>query len=286
MVTKSHCALHDLLRASLIFRLSIRPTCVLLSIAFFGGILGLTGSHAAAQDTDKGSNRVILQRAGAKDPPNKSDSKTTSSDTGSEESKSSSSEEPRTPSEKQVAVFGGGCFWCIEAVFERVWGVESVVSGYSGGSLANPNYEQVLTDQTGHAEVCRIEFDPDIVSFEELLMIFLKAHDPTSVNKQGPDQGTRYRSVIFYTSDDQKDSIAEALDEIKKDKLIRGKIITEVSPLKNFYPAEDYHQDYFAKHPELPYCEINIRPKIGKFEKAFKSNSKLQKAKEAKKKKS
>jgi len=285
MVAKSHGAPHDLQQASLIGRLSSRRTCVVLSIAFFGGILGLTGSPVAAQDSDKGSNRVILQRAGAKDPQHTSDLKTTPSDSGSEESKSSSTEEHRAPSEKQIAVFGGGCFWCIEAVFERVWGVESVVSGYSGGSLANPSYEQVLTDQTGHAEVCRIEFDPDIVSYEELLMIFLKAHDPTSMNEQGPDRGTRYRSVIFYTDDDQKNLIAEALDEIRKKKLIRGKIITEVSPLKNFYPAEDYHQDYFAKHPELPYCEANIRPKIGKFEKAFKSNSKLQKAKEAKNKK-
>jgi peptide-methionine (S)-S-oxide reductase len=169
----------------------------------------------------------------------------------------------------------------LEAVFERVWGVESVVSGYAGGNLANPTYEQVLTDQTGHAEVIKIEFHPDLVSYEDLLMIFLKSHDPTSLNAQGPDHGTRYRSVIFFADQSQKDAIEEVFAEVRKKKTIRGKIVTEVSPLNNFYMAEDYHQDYFAKHPDKPYCELNIRPKIGKFEKAFKSNSKVQKAKEA-----
>ena len=185
-------------------------------------------------------------------------------------------------SKKSIAVFGGGCFWCMEAVFERVWGVDRVVSGYSGGTLPNPSYEQVLTDQTGHAEVIQIEYDPSIVSYQELLRIFFKSHDPTSLNAQGPDFGTRYRSVVFYKTKEEKEAIAEVLDEFKKKRTFRGKVVTEISPLRIFYPAEDYHQDYFEKHPDKPYCEINIRPKIGKFEKGFKDNSKTQKAKQDK----
>lgn len=185
-------------------------------------------------------------------------------------------------SRKAIAVFGGGCFWCIEAVFERVWGVNAVISGYSGGNLPNPTYEQVLTDQTGHAEVVQIEYDPSIVSYEELLRIFFKSHDPTSLNAQGPDFGTRYRSVVFYKTDEEKEAVANVLDEFKKKRTFRGKVVTEVSPLRIFYPAEAYHQDYFAKNPDKPYCEMNIRPKIGKFEKGFKQNSKTQKAKEQK----
>ena len=180
------------------------------------------------------------------------------------------------------AVFGGGCFWCIEAVFERVWGVHSVVSGYSGGQVANPSYEQVCTDQTGHAEVVRVEYDPSIVSYEELLRIFFKSHDPTSLNAQGPDFGTRYRSVVFYGSDEEKETVATLLEEFKKKRTFRGKLVTEVSPLRVFYPAEEYHQDYFAKHPEKPYCQANILPKIGKFERGFRENSRVQKLKEQK----
>ena len=183
---------------------------------------------------------------------------------------------------KATAVFGGGCFWCMEAVFERVWGVHSVISGYSGGNVPNPSYEQVLTDQTGHAEVIQIQYDPTIVTYEELLRIFFKSHDPTSLNHQGPDFGTRYRSVIFYKTKQEQAAVEAVLEEFKKKKTFRGKIVTEVSPLRVFYQAEAYHQDYFAKHPDKPYCEANIRPKIGKFEKGFKENSKLQKAKEQK----
>ena len=189
-------------------------------------------------------------------------------------------------SERGVAVFGGGCFWCIEAVFERVLGVQSVESGYAGGNVPNPTYQMVSTDQTGHAEVCRIEFDPEVISYEDLVRIFFKSHDPTLLNAQGPDHGTRYRSVILYTDEDQKKTVETVLEEFKKKRTFRGKVVTEVSPLRAFYRAEDYHQDYFAKHPEQPYCEINIRPKIGKFERSFKEYSKVQKAKNDRKEKS
>jgi peptide-methionine (S)-S-oxide reductase len=269
----------------------------------FGLALGGGGSSVAKaqESSESGSGRVLLKRAGSegktKEPPNTvgaSEVPRGASESGNADARASdaragvdsaSQHETKRPVEKQIAVFGGGCFWCIEAVFERVWGVESVISGYSGGNVPNPTYQQVLTDRTGHAEVCRIEFDPNIVTYEELLMIFLKSHDPTSWNAQGPDSGTRYRSVIFFTDDAQKEAIADVLDEIKRSKSIRGKIVTEITPLKIFYPAEEYHQDYFAKHPELAYCTINILPKIGKFEKLFKQNSKVQKAKAAKKKK-
>lgn len=268
--------------------LAIRISAMLLGLTF-----GTCASRVAiAQDSNGNeTGRVILQRAGAdnktKEPttsPGESKLEREATNSGQAEDKASQSETKRQD-EKQIAVFGGGCFWCIEAVFERVWGVESVVSGYSGGNVPNPTYQQVLTDQTGHAEVCRIEFDPNIVSYEELLMIFLKSHDPTSWNAQGPDSGTRYRSVIFFTDESQKESIAEVLDEIKQSRAIRGKIVTEITPLKIFYPAEEYHQDYFAKHPDAAYCSINISPKIGKFEKLFKQNSKVQKAKAARRKK-
>jgi peptide-methionine (S)-S-oxide reductase len=185
----------------------------------------------------------------------------------------------RTESDHQIAVFGGGCFWCIEAVFERVLGVQSVESGYAGGNVPNPTYEMVSTDQTGHAEVCRIEFDPEVISYDELLRIFFKSHDPTLLNAQGPDHGTRYRSVILYANDDQREAVNSVLEEFRKKRTFRGKIVTEVSPLREFYRAEEYHQDYFAKHPDKPYCEINIRPKVGKFERGFKEFSKLQKKK-------
>jgi peptide-methionine (S)-S-oxide reductase len=254
-------------------------------------------SIAIAQDTKPPtSGRVILERAGASakstDADKPSDSEKTDSTSASQNNKdeqgtslTKSAKNPSNLPSPQFAVFGGGCFWCIEAVFERVWGVEAVVSGYSGGQNPNPSYEQVSTDQTGHAEVCQIQYDPNIVSYEELLSIFFKSHDPTLVNEQGPDHGTRYRSVIFTTDDNQKASVLRVMEELKKKRVFRGKIATEVSPLKKFYPAEDYHQDYFEKHPDQAYCEINIRPKIGKFEKGFKENSKLQKAKEEKAKK-
>lgn len=195
-------------------------------------------------------------------------------------SKSSSSER-----ERHYAVFGGGCFWCIEAVFERVLGVQSVESGYAGGTIPNPTYEMVSTDQTGHAEVCRIEFDPEVISYEDLVRIFFKSHDPTLLNSQGPDHGTRYRSVILYADEEQKKSIEGVLEEFRKKRTFRGRVYTEISPLQAFYRAEEYHQDYFAKHPEKPYCEINIRPKIGKFERSFKEFSKVQKDRNDKKSK-
>lgn len=270
---------------------------ILVAAGLFYSSQLVATSNATAQETKPSTGgRVILERAGASaksdDTPQSSDSEKAVSPSTSPNTKDTqgasgakSGKNPSNLTSPQFAIFGGGCFWCIEAVFERVWGVEAVVSGYSGGQVPNPTYQQVSTDQTGHAEVCQIQFDPNIVSYEELLLIFFKSHDPTLVNEQGPDHGTRYRSVIFTTDDAQKEAVLRVVEELKKKRTIRGKIATEVSPLKKFYPAEDYHQDYFEKHPDQAYCEINIRPKIGKFEKGFKENSKLQKAKEEKAKK-
>jgi len=162
-----------------------------------------------------------------------------------------------------LATFGGGCFWCTEALFERVKGVKSAVSGYTAGKTENPTYKQVCSGLTGHAEVIQVEYDPKQVSYETLLEIFFDTHDPTTLNKQGADEGTQYRSIILYHDDAQK----QAAEKIKKASAANYKdpITTEIVPLKKFYVAEDYHQDYFAKNPNAPYCAFVIRPKLQKF---------------------
>ena len=162
-----------------------------------------------------------------------------------------------------VATFGGGCFWCTEALFERVKGVSSVVSGYAGGSKEDPNYKEVCTGMTGHAEVVQVHYDPKQVSYETLLEIFFDTHDPTTLNRQGADAGTQYRSIILYADEAQK----ATAEKMKKKAVSQYKepITTEIVPLKKFYAAEDYHQDYFAKNPSAPYCAFVIRPKLQKF---------------------
>lgn len=170
----------------------------------------------------------------------------------------------------EKATLGGGCFWCLEAVFDQVDGVKEVISGYAGGEVANPSYEEVCTGNSGHAEVIQITFDPLKVSYSQLLDIFFAIHDPTTLNRQGADVGTQYRSVIFYHSPQQQAVANSKIAEVAKSGEYDGKIVTEVQPLPVFYKAEGYHQDYFAKHPEQPYCQIVISPKITKFKKEFK----------------
>lgn len=167
------------------------------------------------------------------------------------------------------ATFGGGCFWCTEAVFQRVKGVDTVVSGYSGGTVENPTYEQVCTGATGHAEVIQITYDPEVVPFAKLLEIHWKTHDPTTLNRQGYDEGTQYRSVIFYEDDDQR-AIAEEYKGKLNREIFDGKIVTEISPLTIFYPAEKYHQNYFNQNKTARYCKGVIVPKLKKFEEIFK----------------
>ena len=165
----------------------------------------------------------------------------------------------------ELATLGGGCFWCIEAVFERLDGVQSVTSGYTGGSVANPTYEQVCSGKSGHAEVAQIAYDPRKISFEKLLETFWEAHDPTTLNRQGADVGTQYRSAIFYHSDAQK----AAAEKSKKaaQALFEAPIVTEIAPLTQFYKAENYHQDYFRNNQRAPYCSLVIRPKLDKLDK-------------------
>lgn len=174
-----------------------------------------------------------------------------------------------------TATLGAGCFWCVEAIFEQLNGVEKVVSGYTGGHVPNPSYEEVCTGVTGHAEVTRIYYDPGVISFEELLEVFWQTHDPTTLNRQGADVGTQYRSAIFYHNEDQK-QIAETLKEkLNASGAFKDPVITEISPLSAFYEAENYHQEYYQNNGDQPYCRLVIRPKLEKFEKVF--NDKLKK---------
>jgi peptide-methionine (S)-S-oxide reductase len=179
-------------------------------------------------------------------------------------------------SKLQTATFGSGCFWCSEAIFERVKGIVSVESGYSGGTVPNPTYEAVCSGKTGHAEVVQLKFDPNIVSYDELLEIFWKTHDPTTLNRQGADIGTQYRSVIFYHNEEQKEKAESSKTELNKAEIWKDPIVTEIVPFTNFYEAEKYHQDYYDLNPNKGYCSFVITPKIEKFEKVFKDKLKAQ----------
>jgi peptide-methionine (S)-S-oxide reductase len=170
---------------------------------------------------------------------------------------------------KEVAVFGGGCFWCTEAVFDELRGVISVVSGYAGGSTKNPSYEQVCSGGTGHAEVIRIEFDPSQIAFKDLLTVFFATHDPTTPNRQGNDVGTQYRSTVLYANEEQQREAKGLIKELNESKAFGKPVVTTVEPLGEFYPAEEYHQKYFANNPYQPYCQFTIPPKLHKLHKQF-----------------
>jgi methionine-S-sulfoxide reductase len=174
-------------------------------------------------------------------------------------------------SPKETITLGGGCFWCTEAVFEDLKGVEKVESGYSGGTVANPTYEQVCTGKTGHAEVSQITFDPKVISLKDILGVFFTVHNPTTLNRQGNDVGTQYRSVIFYRNAEQKAAAQQAIKDIAAANIWNGPIVTEVTPFKAFYKAEDYHQEYFRLHGSQPYCQVVIAPKVAKFREHFRS---------------
>lgn len=169
----------------------------------------------------------------------------------------------------EIADLGGGCFWCLEAVYDELEGVQQVVSGYEGGHVDNPSYKQVCTGNTGHAEVVRVTFDPAVVSFEEILRVFFTIHDPTTLNRQGADVGTQYRSVIFYHDARQKETAAKLIAELNVEGIWPNPIVTEVTPASTFYPAEDYHQDYYVNNSYQPYCQVVINPKLAKFRKKY-----------------
>lgn len=172
------------------------------------------------------------------------------------------------------ATFGGGCFWCTEAVFQRLKGVEKVVSGYSGGHVANPTYEQVTGKKTGHAEVIQITYDPNLVEYKDLLEVFWKTHDPTTLNQQGADKGPQYRSVVFYHDEEQKEIAEKYKKKIDESKYFSRPIVTEISPLTNFYGAEDYHQNYFNLNGRNPYCQAVVASKVAKFKEIFADKAK------------
>ena len=179
------------------------------------------------------------------------------------------------PGQKEVATLGGGCFWCTEAVFNEIKGVEKVESGYSGGVIAHPTYEQVSTGTTGHAEVVQITFDLKMISYKEILEIFFTMHDPTTLNRQGSDVGTQYRSVIFYHNNQQKAIAKQGIKEIIEAKIWDAPIVTQIEPFKAFYKAEDYLKDYFKRHSEQSYCRLVIAPKIAKLQKLYLNKLKI-----------
>ena len=168
----------------------------------------------------------------------------------------------------ETATFGGGCFWCIEAAMKELRGVEAVTSGYAGGSTSSPTYEEVCSGETGHAEVVQIEYDPAEISYLELLEVFFKVHDPTTKDRQGPDVGSQYRSIVLYHDDDQREQVEGFIERLNED-VYDGNIVTEVEPLRRFYEADQYHQDYYEKNPAKGYCQIQVKPKVKKVRKEF-----------------
>jgi len=169
----------------------------------------------------------------------------------------------------EVATLGGGCFWCLEAVYVELRGVEKVASGYAGGHVKNPTYREVCNGTTGHAEVVQVTFDPAVISYADILRVFFTIHDPTTLNRQGADVGTQYRSAIYYHDDAQKQTALEVMAEITAQRIWPNPLVTELAPIDVFYPAEAYHQDYFARNPMQPYCQVVIAPKVAKFRKQY-----------------
>ena len=170
---------------------------------------------------------------------------------------------------RETATLAGGCFWCTEAIFSQLRGVRQVLPGYSGGSVPDPSYEQVCTGRTGHAEAVQIDFDPGVISYHDLLLVFFSTHDPTTLNRQGHDVGSQYRSAVFYRSPEQQRTAQDVVQEITANRLWKGKVVTELVPFQAFYPAEEYHREYFRRNPTQAYCQMVIEPKVAKFRKQF-----------------
>ncbi len=190
---------------------------------------------------------------------------------------SASAADPAPSGKTESAIIGGGCFWCVEAQYKMLKGVNKVISGYAGGTVDNPTYKQVCNGDTGHAEVVEIQFDPAVISFKDIMDLFWLAHDPTTLNQQGADIGTQYRSTIMYLNEEQKKIAEASMVEAQKEQA--DKIVTEIVPLKKFYPAEDYHQDYFANNPNAGYCRVVVGPKVAKFRQKLAEKQKLLEAK-------
>jgi peptide-methionine (S)-S-oxide reductase len=227
--------------------MSLRVPPAILGLVISTALAGVAPAHAYAQDQEK-------EKAGA------------TAATGESPAAGASKDQPKAEVIPKIdkAIFGGGCFWCTEAVFERIPGVKSVVSGYAGGHVPNPSYQDVCTGLTGHAEVVMIVYDSSVVSFEKLLNVFWKSHDPTTLNQQGDDFGTQYRSIILYTTEAQKQAALKSYHELKARRAFRDPIVTQLEPLKAFYAAEEYHQDYYNNHRGSPYTDYYIAPKLRK----------------------
>jgi peptide-methionine (S)-S-oxide reductase len=225
--------------------ITILPIIALVAI-LFGGILTMSSDKGSSRKKETGVARTA----------------------GVHETKSVE------PDGLERATFGSGCFWCTEAVYQQLKGVHSVVSGYSGGHVANPTYEQVCSETTGHAEVIQVAYDPNAISFPELLEVFWATHDPTTLNRQGHDVGTQYRSAIFYHTEQQREQAEHYKQKLSESEAFDSPIVTEIAPFKQFYPAEAYHQNYYADNPRQPYCAAIIRPKLDKFKSVFKEKLK------------
>jgi peptide-methionine (S)-S-oxide reductase len=197
--------------------------------------------------------------------------------TGTFYSQNNNTTKKMTQSNFETITLGGGCYWCVEAVYENLKGVKSVVSGFSGGKTLNPSYEEVCSGTTGHAEVVQITFDKNVTTLDEIFKVFFTVHDPTTLNRQGGDRGTQYRSVIFYNNEEQKQEAQSIIAELKNAKVYDNPIVTTLEPFTKFYKAEDYHQNYYANNKNQPYCQMVIQPKLEKFEKVFKDKLKNKK---------
>lgn len=208
--------------------------------------------------------------AGTGDPPNATEKSNDSKDTNV----NTTAKDANGPAKLETATFGAGCFWCVEAVFQEVAGVESVTSGYCNGHVKNPTYQEVCSGLTGHAEVCQIKFDPQKVTFDELLEVFWQTHDPTTLNRQGADAGTQYRSAVFYHDDQQRQAAEQRKKQLDEANIWPNPIVTEITEAEKFYPAEDYHKNYFKLNPNEGYCRFVIQPKVEKFRKVFKEKLK------------
>jgi peptide-methionine (S)-S-oxide reductase len=248
----------------------------LVSVAavLFGCLAGIS-LYSIADETDQTSFPKLTEQEinTAKQNAASQKEKSTTPSAKAEDKKSDQSD-PQGEKKLETATFGNGCFWCTEAVFQRLKGVESVQSGYSGGKVANPTYKEVCTGRTGHAEVVQIQFDPQVISYSKLLEVFWRTHDPTTLNRQGADAGTQYRSAVFYHSNEQKELAAAYKQRLDEAKVFDDPIVTEITEASVFYPAEDYHQNYFNLNGREPYCRAVIIPKVEKFKKVFEADLK------------
>ncbi len=241
------------------------------SVCVLTAVVGCTSSYDGSEILPEMTSLERSEMNNEKNPQGAGMAQGESSERQQESAEASQGDAAR---QTELATFGGGCFWCVEAVFQRLDGVVSVKSGYSGGHVENPTYEQVCSKTTGHAEVVQVEFDPKKISYADLLQVFWATHDPTTLNRQGNDIGPQYRSVIFYHNDSQRETAEKYKKLLDESGTYHAPIVTAIEPFKNFYPAEDYHQQYFERNGSQPYCRVVIQPKVEKLEKLFKDKLK------------